>query len=141
MDDPSSVCIICSADAFETHRLKNLKIDQKQSVWAGLLNSVQMSERYLEVKRRGAWAVDDINHAVAVYEPFVCTLSEALAPLRTKVTQENSDILQEAGPLIIGERAGMRVDRAEAVRELVRLLKSWHDENDEAEIAAAKRGE
>ena len=43
--------------------------------------------------------------------------------------------------MIISERAGMRVDRAEAVRELVRLLKSWHDENDEAEITAAKRSE
>jgi hypothetical protein len=43
--------------------------------------------------------------------------------------------------LLIGERVDLRVDRAETVRELVRLLKSWHDESDEAEQIAAQRNE
>ena len=43
--------------------------------------------------------------------------------------------------MLIGERVDLRVDRAETVRELVRLLKSWHDESDEAEQIAAQRNE
>lgn len=144
VNDDSKVCIISTADALERNRLRNLKLDQKHK-WAGLLETVQASERYLEVRRRGAWVSNEYgettNHAVAVYEPFVCTLAEALAPLRTEVTQKNSNDLQNAGPLMIGERLDMRVDRAETVREYVRLLKSWHDENDEAAAAAARKGE
>ena len=68
-------------------------VSQKKTKWSLLASAVQTSERYLQVKRRGAWSTDGENHAVAVYEPFVCTLAEALAPLHVKVTQSNSDLL------------------------------------------------